>query len=113
MTYTHAIWFSLYYMIYTILYDSNFSHSKTLSRVICDGNDYDILPLNDASGNLTVKEMEINSFVAQDGELRQVRIVLLIPTSCSEMRTKYCVLIASLIRGPVRDAPESSREPTS
>ena len=74
----------------------------------CDGNDYDILPLKDASGNLTVKEMEINSFVAQDGELRQVRIVRWISRPCSEMRTNTRVLS----RGLVRDAPESLSHPT-
>ena len=65
-------------MVQAISYDSitEKTHSKTLWRVTCDGSAYDILPLKDASGNLTVKEMEINSFVAQDGELRQVQSVL-------------------------------------
>ena len=76
----------------------------------CDGNDYDILPMKDASGNLTVKEMEINSFVAQDGELRQVRIALWIPTSCSEMRIKYSVLIRGPDRSGTRQSPLGSQQ---
>ena len=99
-------------------YVSNLSHSKTLWRVTCDGNDYDILPMKDASGNLTVKEMEINSFVAQDGELRQVRIALWIPSrghpnSDVLFRNVDQVFRPDSRARPFRDAPESSREPTS
>ena len=39
----------------------------------CDGTTHDILPKKSVTANLTVEEMKINSFVAQNGEINQVR----------------------------------------
>ena len=39
----------------------------------CDGTSHDILPKKSVTANLTVEEMKINSFVAQNGRVDQVR----------------------------------------